>query len=164
MPCDGLSAYADSRVVKTSNAKAAPVGDSIDLWEFCGYAAYTPSLPCLSQNKRAASTAAQARCYLAATRAQNTRIAKSERSPANFIYEGAQDQSQIDDHDLMTNRNDDRVAKQARTAFEAGERAWREYRQGFCTSNFDSPQESPNVVYDACLYHLDEAQLHALNA
>ncbi|MGH2862297.1 MAG: hypothetical protein ACRDLT_12455 [Solirubrobacteraceae bacterium] len=163
VPCDGVSAYADFRVVKTSNAKAAPVGDSIDLWEFCGYAAYTPTLPCLSRNKRAASTAVQARCYLAAIRAQNIRIAKSERSLANFIYEGAQDESQIDDHDLMPNRNDDRVAQAGRTAFEAGERGWRAYRRGFCTSNFDFPRASPNVVYDACLYQLDKTQLHALN-
>lgn len=170
VPCDGVSAYAAYRVIKTSNPKAAPVGEVVNLWGLCGYAAFTPSLPCLSQHNRAASTAVQARCYVAAIRAQNTRIAKSDRSLSTLLYDAAQGQSEWDDQNLAVvhpehaDRIDDRVAQAARRAFEAGERGWRAYRRGFCTSNFDSPKEAPNVVYDACLYQLNGAHLHALNA
>lgn len=168
VPCDGVSAYATYRVLRTSNPAAARVGDTADLWSFCGYPAFTPSLPCLSRHSRAASMAAQARCYVAANRAASTHIAKTERSLSTFLYDAAEGQSSFDHQNLAgvhperAYRLELRVARTTQATFTAGERGWRAYRQDFCSANFGPSVDPPNILYDACLFRLDEAHLRDL--
>lgn len=169
VPCDGVPAYASYRVVKTSNPALAPVGSTYVLWSWCGYAAFTPSLPCLSQHNRAASLAAQTRCYIMAIRAANTRIAKTERSLSTGIYDETKTDSALYHEKLeafhpgRAHRVDRRVARAQRAIFTAGERAWRVYRQRFCTANFKSPEAGDSVIfYDACVYRLDDSHLREL--
>jgi len=169
VPCDDVSAYARYRVVKTSNAAVAPVGLTYALWGWCGYAAYTPSLPCLSQHNRAASGAAQTRCYITAIRAANTRIAKTERLLSTGIYDETKTDSALYHENLeafhpeRAHRLDNRVARARQATFTAGEHAWRVYRQRFCTANYKSPEFGDSaIVYDACVYRLDESHLREL--
>jgi hypothetical protein len=169
VPCDGVSGYARYRVVKTSNAAAAPVGFTYPLSWFCGYPAYTPSLPCLSQHNRAASLAAQTRCYITAIRAANTRIAKTERSLSTEIYDNAKTDSSLNHENLeafhpeRAHRLDNRVARAKQATFTAGEHSWGVYRKRFCTANYISPGFGDSaILYDACVYRLDDSHLREL--
>lgn len=142
VPCDGVLAYARYRVTRTSNAAAAPVGETIDLSSFCGYLAFSPSLMCLSRHRRAVSVAAQRRCYAAAARSANARITRAERSLSSWFI--------------------DRVGE---AAFASGELAWRAYRQRICTAAVTHEGAAPFYARfwsDVCLFHLDESHLREL--
>jgi len=143
VPCEGVSAYATYRVVKTSNAEVAQVGETYDLWEFCGYQAFTPSLPCLSHDRRAVSTAAQMRCYASAARTANARITALERSYSRALY-----------------------TRTERATFAAAESSWRAYRQHTCITAIQKgePVSSHRYTTNVCLFQLDESHLSDLTS
>ncbi len=143
VPCKGVRAYASFHVVRTTNASVAAVGDVRDLTSQCGYVAFTPSLRCLSHDRRAVSVPAQARCYENGIRTTDRKIAKREQVVLHFLY-----------------------SPRGPRSFVHGEQSWREYRERACAavaSEYTGGTYEP-VLRAACIFNLNESHLADLSA
>jgi uncharacterized protein YecT (DUF1311 family) len=146
VPCKGRLAYVRFRVVRSSNESVAAVGDARDLTRFCGYVAYTPSLPCLTHAGRAVSVTAQARCFTEAVRAKDRRIADAENAIVRSLRP-------LYPHGV-------------RRSFVVAEQSWRSYRRASCAAvgkEYEGGTYAP-VIRDACLLRANRTHLAELSS